>query len=57
MTEKSIVTEMCAVQLKDRKTYKDMMLMLCLNKQQISWLWKTVFIGMVMCRGERMAMS
>ena len=47
---------MCAVQLMDRKRAKDLMLMLGLNKT-IDQLAMAVYIGMVMCSGERMLMS
>ena len=39
-TERSMVRVMCGVKLKDRNRSMDLM---------FSWLWQTVFIGMVMC--------
>ena len=44
-----MVRVMCGVQLKYRKRVKDLMLTLGLMRQEISWLWQIVSIGMVMC--------
>ena len=55
--KKSTVRAMCGVQVKDRKTSKDLIVMLGLNKPLISWLWQTVLIGTLMCRGEKEVMS
>ena len=39
---------MCGVQIKDRKTSKDLMLMFGLNESMDQWA-VAVFVGMVMC--------
>ena len=48
-TERSMVRAMCGVQLKVKKRSTDLMFMPGLNETEISWLWQTVFVGMVMC--------
>ena len=45
-TERSMMRAMCRVQLKSRRS-TDLMLMFGLN-EQISWLWQTVLVDMVM---------
>ena len=56
-TEKSIVKASCGVQLKDRKTSMDSLLMMGLNEGIDQLAMATVFIGMVMCREETVVMS
>ena len=45
MSDRSMMRAMCEVQFKDGKRLKDLMMF----GVWISWLWHTVFVGMVMC--------
>ena len=45
-TERSMVSAICGVDLKDRKRSIDLILIL---KLLITWPWQTVLVGMVMC--------
>ena len=47
--ERSMERAMCGVPLKARKRSTDLMFILGLSGTKISWLWQTVFIGMVIC--------
>ena len=52
MSERYMLRTMCGVQLKDRKRTRDLLLTLGLN-DTMDQLAMTVFIGMVMCEGEK----
>ena len=44
-----MVKAMCGVQLKDIKRCMDLTFMLGVKETIDCWLYKTVFVGMVMC--------